>query len=160
MTAMHVVARSMLIATLLVGCGSTLSSTDAPAPADPPLERMSIARGVSEKISAPIDVRYEFESSPDVDRPATLHLAIVPRVSGQDLRVEFPSAKDIHLEGVATPLTAQKAEASGALRRSLVVTPLSAAARELRVVVSMNAGGGRYFGVYVIPLGAPAKVQK
>jgi hypothetical protein len=161
MAAMHVVARSLLIATLLVGCGSTsLSSTGDPASADPPLERMSLAQGVSEKIGVPVDVRYEFDGSPGVNRPATLNLAFVPRVSGQNLRVEFPSAKDIRLEGVATPLTARKAEASGAFRRNLIVTPLSATARELRVVVSMDVGGGRYFGVYVIPFAAPAETQQ
>jgi hypothetical protein len=157
---MHLVTRSILIATLLVGCGSTMSSASGPASADPPLERMSIARSVSEKIGAPIDVRYEFESSPDVDRPATLHLAVVPRVPGRNLRVEFPSAKDVTIEGIATPLTAQKAEPSAALRRSLVVTPLSAAAREIRVLVAMDAGAGRYFGIYAIPLPGPDKVQK
>ncbi len=158
MAAMRVVARSMLIATLIVGCGTTsLSSTADQAPADPPLERMSLAHGAAGKISVPMDVRYEFDTTPGVDRPATLKLAFVPRVSGQNLRVEFPSAQGIKLEGISTPLTAQKAEASSAFRRNLVVTPLSAAASELRVIVSMDIGGGRYFGVYVIPFAAPAE---
>src|SRR5262245_49191473 len=91
MAAMHVVARSMLIAMLLVGCGSTSlsspkdastgegdASTGGQTSAEPPLERMSLAHAVSEKISVPVDVRYEFDGSPSLARTATLNLAFVP----------------------------------------------------------------------------------
>lgn len=155
MSGMHALALSALIATLAAACGSAaLSPPTQGASAETALEQMSLAQPASGKISAPVDVRYEFEGSPAPNRPATLNVAVVPRVSGRNLRVEFPATAGLDLQGETAPLSAQKADPAGVFRRRLVVTPLSATATELRVIVSMDVGSGRYFGIHVIPLTA------
>jgi hypothetical protein len=157
MSGMQAVALSALIATLAAGCGSAALSPPAEgATAEPAPERMSLARPVSGKIGAPVDVRYEFDGTPAPNRPTTLSLAVVPRVSGRNLRVEFPATKGLDIRGDTVPLSSQKADAAGVFRRTLVVTPLTAAADEFRVLVSLDVGGGRYFGIHSIPLTASA----
>lgn len=153
MSGMHAVAGLALIGILAAGCGSAALSPPAAA-AEMALEQMALARP-SGKISAPVDVRYEFDDQPAPNRSATLNLAVVPRVSGRNLRVEFPATRGVDLQGETEPLSAQKADAEGVLRRRLVVTPRTAAATEVRVLVSMDVGSGRYFGIHVIPLTAP-----
>ncbi len=156
MSGMHAVALSALIATLAAGCGSAALSPPAQgANAETAIEQMSLARPASGKIGAPVDVRYEFEGSPAPNRPAALNLAVVARVPGRNLRVEFPATSGIDIQGETAPLSVQKADPAGVLRRRVVVTPLSATATEVRVMVSMDAGSGRYFGIHVIPLAAP-----
>jgi hypothetical protein len=154
MSGMHAFALSALIATLAAGCGAALPPPAQGATAETALEQMSLAQPASGKISAPVDVRYEFEGSPAPNRPVTLNLAVVPRVSGRNLRVEFPATSGLDVQGETAPLSAQKADAAGVFRRRLVVTPLTATATEFRVMVSMDVGSGRYFGIHVIPLAA------
>jgi hypothetical protein len=153
---MQAVTLSALIAILAAGCGSAALSPPAEgATAETALEQMSLARPASEKIGAPVDVRYEFDGPPAPNRPVTLNLAVVPRVSGHNLRVEFPASSGLDIQGETAPLSSQKADAAIALRRRLVVTPLTDAATEVRVMVSMDVDGRRYFGIHVIPLAAP-----
>jgi hypothetical protein len=150
-----------LIAILAAGCGSAALSPPAEgSPANTPVEQMSLAQPTSGKISAPVDVRYAFDGVPAPNRPTTLDLAVVPRVSGRNLRVEFPATSGLDVQGETTPLSAQKADAAGVLRRRLVVTPLTATATEFRVMVSMDVGSGRYFGIHVIPLTAPPASER
>jgi hypothetical protein len=113
---------------------------------------MSPARP-SGKVGVPVDVRYELTGALSQDQPTTLRLAFIPRVAGQNLRVEFPPSNSVTIESHETALLQQKAETAGVYRRNLVITPRSSVGTEVRVLVSMDVEGGRYFGIFTIPLG-------
>jgi hypothetical protein len=156
MSGMPAGAFSALIVTLATGCGSaTLPPPSTGATAETAVEEMSLAQPASAKIGAPVEVRYEFDAAPAPNQAVTLNLAVVPRVPGRNLRIEFPATSGVDIQGETAPLSVQKADPAGVLRRRLFVTPLTATATEFRVIVSMDAGSGRYFGIHVIPLMAP-----
>jgi hypothetical protein len=134
-------------ALLLMGCGAVQSQSSPP-----PLEQMQLAQR-SGKVSVPVDVRYQLRAAATRDQPVGLELAFVARVSGQNLKVEFPHAESVTIESGGGLIAQQKAEAKGVVRRSLIVTPRSERA-DIRVLVSMDVEGGRYFGVFTIPVRA------
>lgn len=125
----------------------------------PPLEQMALARPVG-KIGAPVDVRYQLAGVVAKDQPATIELAFVPRVAGTNLRVEFPDTPGLSIDAGARLMQAQKAGAAEALRHSLLVTPTQSDTGQLRAIVWMDVGGGRYFTIYSIPIAAPSQATK
>lgn len=124
-------------------------ATVSPAPAPPRLEDMQLAKTAS-KLGVPVDLRYQFDAPPEPGRPATLHLAAVPRVPGSNLTVSIKETAGI--DAVSAPLTAQKASAKQAYRQQLSVTRHAGAPAELRVLVTMDAPEGQAFGYFGVPL--------
>lgn len=124
----------------------------------PDLDSMQIARP-STKLSVPVDLRYQFDAEPLPGQPVTLHLAAVPRVAGNDLKVSITQAEGVQF-GTAGPLRVQKATQSGVYRQQLSVTRGSAAPQNLRVLVTMNMGDGIAFGYYAIPFSGGKTAQK
>lgn len=148
MTSVTLAAASFLVVASLVGCGGARSPA---MPKELSPDQMLQAQ-VSSKVSVPVDVRYELIGTLMQGQPSTLRLAFTPRVAGQNLRVEFPASDSLTIESGETALLQQKAESASIYRRTLVVTPRSSAAREVRVLVSMDVEGGRYFGIFTVPL--------
>ncbi len=143
----------------------TAAAQEVATPGEPAVDSMTVARPTS-KISVPADVRYQLSSAALKDQPLTVAIAVVPRVAGENLRIEFPASDSVVLESGAGESVQQKAAAAGIYRRSLIVTPRSSERAEVRVLVSMDVDGGRYFGIFTIPLGtetidknAPVKNQ-
>jgi hypothetical protein len=114
-------------------------------------DEMSAARP-SSKVGVPVDVRYQLQSAVVRDQSTTLQLAFIPRVAGQNLRVELLPSDSVTIESGGAPFAQQKTDAAGIYRRSLVVTPRTDGPREMRVLVSMEVEGGRYFGVFYVPV--------
>lgn len=137
--------------------GDAVESTQADNPkaatstGETPVERMSLAKR-SDKISVPVDVRYQFKSAALQDQPTQLELAFVPRAAGQNLRVEFVPSDSMTIESTNASMTQQKADAAAVYRRNLTVTRRKAGPSEIRILVSMDVGAGRYFGVFTIPV--------
>ena len=132
--------------------------------AGPAVESMTPAQP-SSKISVPADVRYELSGPALQDQPMTVRIAVVPRVAGQNLRVEFPESSSLSVDSGGGPSVEQKVQAAGIYRRTLSVTPRTPNGA-VRVLVSMEVEGGRYFGIFSIPLsgdsaekGAPIRSQ-
>lgn len=146
----------------LYGCARPAVTTGAQPPAqtsEPDVAQMRLAEQVGGKIGVPVDVRYQLQGIAAQDQPAILQLAFVPRVAGTNLRVEFPAAAAVSIDEGSTPLAIAKADAAGSYRRSLLVTPRAGDAAEVRAIVAMDVNGGRYFGVFTIPV-SPAQAQK
>jgi hypothetical protein len=139
-----ILANALLYASLLIGCGAVQSQSS------PPLEQMKLAER-SSKVSVPVDVRYQFRAAATRDQPVGLDLAFVSRVPGRNLTVEFPRPESATIDSGGVSFAQQKAQPQDVMRRSLVVTP-----REdhgvVRVLVSLDVEGARYFGVFSIPI--------
>jgi hypothetical protein len=123
--------------------------------AEPALDTMSPAQP-SSKISVPADVRYQLSGPALQDQPLTVKIAVVPRVAGSNLRVEFPDSPGVSVESGGGASVEQKVEAAGVYRRSLNITARTATGAAMRVLVSMDVEDGRYFGIFSIPLSADA----
>ena len=151
----------------LAACGTTpaapppatTSEAAAPVAAQPNAEidikKMKLAKAVG-KTSVPIDVRYEYVGGVSKNGSESLQLAFIPRVEGSALRVEFPRSESVSISETEE-LHVQKAAPASVHRHNLVVTPLKAETGEIRALVSMDVGGGRYFGIFVIPVGSSAR---
>ena len=150
----------------LAACGGTQphsrdasaehSTVASAAAGEPSLDQMSVARSAS-KAGVPVEVRYQLSSTAVPDQPTTLQLAFTPRVAGENLRVEFLPSDSVTIDSSSAPFVQPKTDATGVYRRSLIVTRRTAAQSEMRVLVSMDVGGGRHFGIFTVPVdGAPA----
>jgi len=125
---------------------------------EPAVESMKTAHLASAKISVPVDLRYSFDGEVLANQPTTLHLAAVPRVPGNNLRV---TARPVAgLEVASTPLGVQKASAAGVYRQQLSLTRSGAGPQNLRVLVTMDLAEGTAFGYFSIPLTAGTTPQK
>jgi hypothetical protein len=152
-------AAALLSIVLLTACGGVRSSVESAharpgSAAEPAIDDMAVAQAVG-KISVPVDVRYQLTSTPVRDQPTTLQLALVPRVQGENLRVEFPQSESVIIESGRAAFTEQKAGAGGPIRRSIIVTLRKGDVGQVRVLVSMDVQKARFFGIFSIPVGDP-----
>jgi hypothetical protein len=128
----------------------TPAPTPTSTPAAPPLETMRLAMAPS-KLGVAADVRYSFDTAPVAGQPATLHLAVVPRVAGQALEFSLQAAPGVE-SAAAGPVTLQKSARGDALRRQYAITRTATAPAKLKVLVTLTWDGGSTFGFYSIPL--------
>ena len=142
----------LVCAMLLGGCTGTVR---AQSHGEVPLDEMKVAQ-TSGKPSVPVEVRYHVGAT-SPNQPTTLQLAFVPRVAGENLTVEFPASDSATVDAEKSAFRHQRAAASSAIRRSALVTPTRTGDARVRVLVSMDVEGARFFGVFSIPLnGSPA----
>ncbi len=127
-----------------------------PPPQDPPaastepdLNSMPLARP-SAKISVAADVRYQIDGPIAPGQSATLHVAVVPRIAGAPMQVSL--AEKAGLTIAAGPARVQKLGNRDVIRRQYAVTRAAESAREIRVLVTMDAAEGTGFGFFTIPL--------
>jgi hypothetical protein len=130
-----------------------------PTANEPAVESMKPARLATAKISVPVDLRYSFDGEVLANQPTTLHLAAIPRVPGDSLRVTAEPAAG--LEVAAAPVTGiQKARAATVYRQQLSLTRSGTGPQNLRVLVTMDMAEGIAFGYFSIPLTAGTTPQK
>ena len=127
-----------------------------PPPRDPPaastepdLNSMPLARP-SAKISVAADVRYQIDGPIAPGQSATLHVAVVPRIAGAPMQVSLSEKSGLTI--AAGPARVQKLGNRDVIRRQYAVTRATESAREIRVLVTMDAAEGTGFGFFTIPL--------
>jgi hypothetical protein len=118
---------------------------------------MALASAPSKR-SVPVDLRFQFAGDATTGLPVTLHLAVVPRVAGSNLKVSIKEVPGIQTAAVA--LGAQKASATTAYRQQLSVTRLAGGPAELRVLVTMDVGESTEFGWFGVPFSAAPAAAK
>lgn len=131
----------------------------AAAPPVPALAAMIPAERSSQKIGVPVDVRYQISGIMVTGRPANLQLAVIPRVEGENLRIELATTPGIAVSNSAEPLTIGKANAAGVYRYAFALTPATNAPGKVPLIVSMEIDGARFFSVFSIPLSAAAPID-
>jgi hypothetical protein len=136
-------------------------SPDAPPPTEPSpapkptaanepnLDAMRLATP-SAKMTVAAELRYQFDSAPLADQPATLHLAAVARVPGQNLRISLKDTPG--LQFAAGPVAIQKVNSSSIYRQQFSITRGATGPNSLRVLVTMESAAGSGFGFFTIPL--------
>lgn len=131
----------------LSGCAATSSaeqSVAAPAPwAD------AVPEG---KISAPVGVSYRLHGTWQLGQPVVLALSFTPRVDGRNLQFEMPDAPGDPLRKSAVTLASSKASRATRYESNVTLIPDDADARDLRVLVSIDVGDGRFASFFRVPL--------
>jgi hypothetical protein len=122
----------------------------AQRPRVPDISSMKLAQPSSSKLGVPVDLHYQLEGDAQAGRPATLHLAAVPRVAGGNLNVSIKESAGI--QATAPALAIQKASAGTAYRQQLSVTRAADGPSELRVLVTMELPEGSAFSWFGVPL--------
>ena len=124
---------------------------------EPALSSMMVAES-PQKLGAPVELRYQFDSDVRAGQPVTLHLAAVPRIPGSNLVVSIK--KESGISTTAGDLTALKASASTAYRQELSVTKLAGGPPDLHVLVMMETPAGSSHSWFTVPLDASAAAAK
>jgi hypothetical protein len=124
------------------------TASAAPAPA---VDSMARARP-SAKMSVAVDLRYQFDGAMVDGQPTTLHLAAIPRVTGNNLTLHVNPARGLEIS--RGTLSMQKVDAAGVYRQQVSVIRRSATPANLRVQVTMDMPEGTAFGFFTIPLDA------
>jgi len=125
-------------------------SGPAVAAGEPSLTAMQIAEP-PHKLGVPADLRYQFDGDARSGQPATLHLAVVPRVAGSNLTVSVK--KEPGLSTSAGDLVVQKVGGSNPYRLDIAVTKLEGGPSQLKVLVTMETPAGSAHAWYTIPFG-------
>jgi hypothetical protein len=118
---------------------------------------MAMARP-SAKMTVAADLRYQFDTPVSDGQPTTLHLAAIPRVAGDNFKVEVKSEPGLDI-GRGT-FALQKVEAAGVYRRDFSFVRRAGAPEEISVLVTMDMPEGTAFGFFSIPLDAGNTAQK
>jgi hypothetical protein len=135
------------LAIALCACANAASPEEQPA-----VGSMRVAKAVG-KMGAPVEVRYEATGNTVRGQPTTLKLAFVPQIAGSELSVEFPASEAVSIDSAVSRMSVPKAERDAVYRRTLIVTPRLGDTAELRVMVWLEAEGGRYFSIFTVPVG-------
>ena len=136
------------------------TATPKPAAANQPkFDSMSVATP-SAKMSVAAEVRYSFDSAALPGQPAILHLAVIPRVPGANLKVSVKQVDGVQL--AAGPANLQKAGANGTdvYRQQYSVTRGASSPPQLRVLVTMDMASGSGFGFFSVPFEGGTTAQK
>lgn len=133
------------------------SPVPKPTSNEPDVESMPIATA-SAKASVPVTLRYQIEGAALPNQPITVHLAAVPRVAGARLQVEVKDAPGLQI--ASSPIQVEKASAATPYRQRVAVTRTATGPQTLRVLVTMDVGGGTAFGIFTVPLASGNTPQK
>lgn len=147
---MHRVVLWLIAAAALAGTACA-ASPPAAAVGDGLLD--AVAEG---KISAPVRVQYRLLGDLVPNQPVALRLSVTPRVAGERLLIEVPDAVGYAPLKESRTLVAGKASASIASEATVMLTPTTATARDMQVLVSYDVDGARFFSVYRVPLASTA----
>ncbi len=152
-------AAILVLAAAASSCAAAPPAAPPAAEPAPALSAMIPAERGSEKIGAPVDVRYQFSGVMAAGRPVSLQLAVVPRVQGENLRIELAATPGVAVGASSAPLTVGKANAAGVYRYAFALTRAANAPVKLPLIVSMEIDGARFFSVFAIPLSAAAPME-
>jgi hypothetical protein len=134
------------------------ASTPAPDSVPPVDTMLAAIPSKSSKMGVGVDLRYSFDGAVLTNQPVTVNLAAVPRVGYSSLTVTVQEAPGYQL--ASTPLTVQKASASGVYRQQFSMTKVAANPEPLRVLVIAEMGENSAFGYFTIPLPDGTNPQK
>lgn len=144
----------LCVASMLVGVACAASPVAQPggAPSGEALQD-AVAEG---KIGAPVRVQYQLMGALIPNQPVALRLSVTPKVPGARLLLEVPDAAGYRSLKESRTLVAGKASSGIATDTTVMLTPTAANAADLRVLVSYDVEGARYFSVYRVPLASRA----
>lgn len=131
----------------LSGCAATSSAEQSEAAPSPWAE--AVPEG---KISAPVNVSYRLNGTWQPGQPVVLALSFTPRVEGRNLQFEMPDAPGDPLRKSAVTLASSKAGRATRYESSVTLVPDGPDARDLRVLVSIDIGDGRFASFFRVPL--------
>lgn len=104
------------------------------------------------KISAPVRVAYRLLGDLAPGQPVSLELSFTPTVEGSALRFELPDAAGYVSHKQTRQLVQGKAQRGAAHFATVVLTPTTPDAGDIRVLVSIDVGDARYASFFRIPL--------
>lgn len=145
--------RFVLLLVTAAALAGTACAASPPAATDGEGLLDAVAEG---KISAPVRVQYQLLGELVPNQPVALRLSVTPRVAGERLLIEVPDAAGYAPLKESRTLVAGKASASIASEATVMLTPTTATARDMQVLVSYDVEGARYFSVYRVPLASTA----
>lgn len=145
------------------GCSSGDSTSAVPGTpaeagqqAEADVSRMATAAVLSNKVGAPVEVRYLQSGVSLKEQPSPLDLAVIPLVDGTNLRVTLLESDSVSVDADGADTLVAKVDARTVHRQRLTVTPKVSDGGTLRVMVSMDTGGGRYISIFAVPVGQAA----
>jgi len=168
----RIVVAGMLSVTLLValaGCGSDaepeasaatpqVTSAAKPKAVGDPTARMARAVG-NGKPGAAVDIKYEFQSKPEVGKPVALDVALIPSTGVSAMDVSITGMDGVSLTGSLTQ-TFNDVKAGEPYKLQLTVLPQTAGVFYVTVAATTHIGGttmGRTFSIPFVVGSVPAQ---
>jgi hypothetical protein len=131
------------------GAGGTQSNTTASSPLDADM----VAAVSNVPSTTPISLHYRLDDAPQVDKPVTVELTLVTDANVHVLRLHLSFHTDDGLElRSSSSFDVEEAEASGTLRRQVVVVPRHGGVLQLHATAVIDSSNESVARVYSIPL--------
>lgn len=137
--------------------GASLAATASQSSSSVDVDMVAAVSNVPS--TTPVSLHYRLADAPQVGQPVTVELALVTDASVHILRLHLSFRADEGLELRGNPtVDVEEAEASGTLRRQVVVVPRQGGVLQLHATAVIDSGNESVARVYSIPLiasGAP-----
>jgi hypothetical protein len=134
-----------------------------PVALDPAQEAENLTRGMvnavsQEKVGAPVQMKFDLQSRPEIGQPLQIALAFLPQAAGNALRASFPATPNLTIQPASLPAEYQKVQADGVYRYELTVVPGENGMLIVSAIVNLDLPDGAQARTFSIPIlvGPPA----
>lgn len=153
---MEICRRNLVRLALLCSVGLNILAAASAVPSRHMVPAGMTAAARSEKIGAPVDLYYQNVPPDAPGQSAALQLAIVPRMAGNAMQVQFVPDTGVTIETGASILALQKVQGGNIYRRNLAVRWGAGVPGHIRSIVSIDIGGNRFMSIFTVPVVAAA----
>lgn len=164
-------SRPLLIVTMLVSapmaCGGDSEPNAGQAPAgassadsEAASARADVAEATRGMVSAVsggkqgelLDLKFELKSRPQVGEPLTIDIALIPRVSSEQLRATFIANDGLTVRSSEAPADYQNVQRDSMYRQELIVVPKENGVYFVNAVVMIQTEAGDVSRTFSIPV--------
>ncbi len=156
-----------MLASALMACGGDSEPNAGQAPAgassadiEAAAARADIAEATRSMVSAVsggkqgelLDLKFELKSRPQVGEPLTIDIALIPRVSSEQLSATFIANEGLTVRASETPADYRNVQRESMYRQELIVVPKENGVYFLNAVVMIRTEAGDLTRTFSIPV--------
>jgi hypothetical protein len=159
-----------IFAALLTACGDDPGSAAPGAPAPAAAKPATPATGVEDATrgmvsgvaagraeNAPIDLKFDLKARPEVGKPVTIDIALLPKVASPVMNVTYLATEGLAVETSTLPSRYERVQPGSVYRHQATVVPRADGVFALSAIVMVQTDAGDVTRTFSIPVvvGAP-----
>jgi hypothetical protein len=142
---------------------ATTSAAPAGAPAPGASEAEEATRGMVSGVAAgraadaPVDLKFEVKSRPEVGKPVTIDIALLPKVATEAMNITYLATEGLTVQPTTMPSKYERVQAGSLYRNQATVVPKERGVFSLSAIVMLQTETGDVTRTFSIPIviGAP-----
>lgn len=164
-----------IFAALLTACGDNPEPVAAGAPATatakpaaPAAAMEEATRGMVSGVApgrvedAPVDLKFDLKSRPEVGKPVTIDIALLPKVASEVMNVTYLANEGLTVQTSPLPSRYERVQPGSVYRHQATVVPRENGVFSLSAIVMVQTDAGDVTRTFSIPVvvGAPPDEER